>query len=165
MLKIGSHNSSGDGTRTRRRFRREINEEAVQMVRDGHSAGSMAEHLGLSGPSLLSAWAWQLIDRAGKTAATLESRVRELERELQRIERERDSFFVDRLTSFDRADQGRLKGATVVSPDLSVPAGTRAMDVDWSSHRCGRQATPSGSSCSFGKTEKIVLLFIQSPPD
>jgi len=38
----------------------------------------------------LDSWKRQLIGQAGKTAATLESRVRELERELQRVERERD---------------------------------------------------------------------------
>jgi len=90
MANNGKNNNAGDGKRIRRRFTKEFKEEAVQMLLDGHSAASVAERLGLSGPSLLSSWKRQLIGQAGQTAATLESRVRELERELQRVERERD---------------------------------------------------------------------------
>ena len=58
------------------------------MLLDGHAASSVAERLGLSGPSLLYSWKRQLIGQAGKTAVTLESQVRELDKELQRVERE-----------------------------------------------------------------------------
>ena len=74
----------------RRRYTQEFKEEAVQMLLDGHAAASIAERLGLSGTNLLYRWKRELIGQAGKTAVTLESRVRELERELQRVERERD---------------------------------------------------------------------------
>ncbi|TWT30528.1 Transposase [Thalassoglobus neptunius] len=69
---------------------KEFKEEAVQMLLDGHTAASIAERLGLSGTNLLYRWKRELIGQAGKTAATLETRVRDLERELQRVERERD---------------------------------------------------------------------------
>lgn len=74
----------------RRRYTQEFKEEAVQMLLDGHAAASIAERLGLSGTNLLYRWKRELIGQAGKTAVTLETRVRELERELQRVERERD---------------------------------------------------------------------------
>lgn len=74
----------------RRRFTKEFKEEAVQMLLDGHTASSVAERLGLSGPGMLYRWKRQLIGRAGKTGTSLESRVRELEQELKRVERERD---------------------------------------------------------------------------
>ena len=67
------------------------------MLLDGHTAGSVAERLGLSGPNLLYRWKRELIGQAGKTAATLESRVRELEQELRRVERERDVLPVSLL--------------------------------------------------------------------
>lgn len=90
MAHNGKSDNAGDGKGARRRFTKEFKEEAVQMLLDGHTASSVAERLGLSGPSLLSSWKRQLIGQAGKTAVTLESRVRELEQELQRVERERD---------------------------------------------------------------------------
>jgi len=52
MGKNETNNSAGDGRRTRRRFTKEFKEQAVQMLLDGHSAASVAERLGLSGPSL-----------------------------------------------------------------------------------------------------------------
>ena len=76
--------------RVRRRLTKEFKEEAVQMLLDGHTASSVAERLGLSGPGMLYRWKRQLIGQAGKTGASLESRVRELEQELKRVERERD---------------------------------------------------------------------------
>ena len=90
MSKTGNQAGTSDGRKRRRRFTNEFKEEAVQMLLDGHAASSVAERLGLSGPSLLYSWKRQLIGQAGKTAVTLESRVRELEKELQRVERERD---------------------------------------------------------------------------
>ena len=90
MANHGKINKAGGGKQTRRRFNKEFKEEAVQMLLDGHTAASVVERMGLSGPSLLYSWKRELIGQAGKTAVTLESRVRELERELQRVERERD---------------------------------------------------------------------------
>jgi len=74
----------------RRRFTKEFKEEAVRMLLDGHTATSVAERLGLAGPQLLYRWKKELIGQGGATASTLEVRLRELERELKRVERERD---------------------------------------------------------------------------
>lgn len=74
----------------RRRYTQEFKEEAVRMVLDGHSVTSVCERLGLSNPNLLYNWRRKLVERGGATAVSLESRVRELEAELRRVERERD---------------------------------------------------------------------------
>jgi transposase len=74
----------------RRHYSDELKAEAVQMLLDGHSAESVASNLGLSGPSLLYKWKARLIEQSGPAATTLENRVRQLEDELRRVERERD---------------------------------------------------------------------------
>ena len=56
----------------------------------GHSAESVASNLGLSGAGLLYRWKAKLLEQSGPAAATLENRVRQLENELRRVERERD---------------------------------------------------------------------------
>jgi len=74
----------------RRVFTDEFKQEAVQMLLDGHSAQSVAERLGLSTTNLLYRWRRQQLERSGPVATSLEARVRELESELHRVERERD---------------------------------------------------------------------------
>ena len=74
----------------RREFTEEFRREAVQMLLDGHSAASVAERLGLAGPNLLYRWKREQLERSGPVATSLEARVRELEIELHRVERERD---------------------------------------------------------------------------
>jgi transposase len=74
----------------RREFTEEFKQEAVRMLLDGHSAKSIAERLGLSGTNLLYRWKRQQLERTGPVATSLEARVRELESELHRVERERD---------------------------------------------------------------------------
>jgi transposase len=77
--------------RARRRvFTDEFRREAVQMMLDGHTAASVAERLGLSNTNLLYRWKRDELERTGPVATTLEARVRELEIELHRVERERD---------------------------------------------------------------------------
>ena len=76
--------------RTRRSYSEEFKQEAVQLLLDGHSAPSVAERLGLSGPNVLYAWKKAILHRAGPAAQTLGSRVVQLEDELRRVERERD---------------------------------------------------------------------------
>lgn len=76
--------------RKRRQFTEEFKTEAVQMLLDGHSANSICQRLGLSSPNILYRWKRELIRRGGSTAAGLDGRVRELEAELRRVERERD---------------------------------------------------------------------------
>lgn len=76
--------------KSRRTYTREFKEEAVQMLLDGHTAGSVSERLGLSGTNLLYRWKRNLLGREGGVASNLEQRVRELEAELRRVERERE---------------------------------------------------------------------------
>ena len=74
----------------RRRYSEELKNEAVQMLLDGHSAQSVVSNLGLSGTSLLYRWKSQLLTASGPAATALEARVQELERDLRRVEQERD---------------------------------------------------------------------------
>ena len=75
---------------TRRAFTDDFKREAVEMLLDGHTARSIADRLGLSGTNLLYRWKREHLERTGPVATSLESRVRELEVELHRVERERD---------------------------------------------------------------------------
>ena len=76
--------------RSRRRSTEEFKQEAVQMLLDGQSAATVADRLGLSGANVLYQWKKALIGRGGAAAESLEARVRQLEDELRRVERERD---------------------------------------------------------------------------
>jgi transposase len=74
----------------RREFTEEFRREAVQMMLDGHTAASVAERLGLSGTNLLYRWKREHLERSGPVATSLEARLRDLEVQLHRVERERD---------------------------------------------------------------------------
>ena len=78
---------SGKG---RRQYSEELKAEAVQMLLDGHSAESVASRLGISGTGLLYRWRANLVSAGGPAATALEARVQELEKELRRVEQERD---------------------------------------------------------------------------
>jgi transposase-like protein len=88
LKKDGSREPSS--RKRRREFTEEFRREAVQMLLDGHSAASVAERLGLAGSNLLYRWRREQLERTGPVATSLEARVRELEIELHRVERERD---------------------------------------------------------------------------
>ena len=75
---------------TRRIYDDDFKREAVQMLLDGHSARSVAERLGISCPSTVRRWKRDSVEQAGPVGDALESRVKELEAELRRVERERD---------------------------------------------------------------------------
>ena len=85
-----SRKQSAKKKNLRREFSDEFKREAVQMLLDGHTANSISERLGLSGGYLLYRWKREQLERSGPVATSLEARVRELEGELQRVERERD---------------------------------------------------------------------------
>lgn len=85
-----SKNNGRSPKRSRRSFTDEFKEEAVQMLVDGHAAASVCERLGLSGPNLLYRWKKEFLGRESGVASGLEQRVRELEAELRRVERERE---------------------------------------------------------------------------
>ncbi len=74
----------------RRSYSEEFKQEAVQMLLDGHSATSVADRLGLSGPTSFIAGRRSHRAVAGPAARTLGDRVAQLEEELRRVERERD---------------------------------------------------------------------------
>ena len=74
----------------RRQYSDELKAEAVQMLLDGHSAESVVANLGISSASVLYRWKAKLLAASGPAATALESRVQQLERELRRVEQERD---------------------------------------------------------------------------
>ena len=74
----------------RRHFTDEFRRDAVQMMLDGHSAPSVAQRLGITCTTLLYRWKQQQLRHSGPVAASLDERVRELEAELLRVQRERD---------------------------------------------------------------------------
>ena len=74
----------------RRAYTREFKEDAVRMLLDGHSAPSVCERLGLSQTNLLYRWKKEVLGEGRGIASDLEERVRQLEGELRRVERERD---------------------------------------------------------------------------
>lgn len=76
--------------RARRTYSDELKSEAVQMMFDGHSAQSVVNNLGLSSVNLLYRWKEKMLSQSGPAATSLDSRVRQLEEELRRVERERD---------------------------------------------------------------------------
>lgn len=76
--------------RARRAYSEDLKAEAVQMLLDGHSAASVAKNLGLGRTNLLYRWKAKSLQASGPTATALDSRVRQLEEELHRVERERD---------------------------------------------------------------------------
>jgi transposase len=75
---------------SRRQYDDDFKAEAVQMLLDGHSATSVASRLGLKSTSILYRWKSNVITASGPAATALESRVQELERELRRVEQERE---------------------------------------------------------------------------
>jgi transposase-like protein len=75
---------------SRRKYDDDFKAEAVQMLLDGHTAKSVATRLGLKSPNILYRWKSSVITASGPAATALESRVQELERELRRVEQERE---------------------------------------------------------------------------
>ena len=74
----------------RRQYSDELKAEAVQMMLDGYSATSVASRLGLSSTNILYRWKAKIVSESGPAASALEARVQELEKELRRVEQERD---------------------------------------------------------------------------
>jgi transposase len=60
------------------------------MMLDGHSAASVASRLGLGGTNILYRWKAKMLSDSGPAATALEARVQELQKELRRVEQERD---------------------------------------------------------------------------
>jgi transposase len=83
---------SKDARRTSRIYPIELKQEAVQMLLDGHSATSIADRLGLSRTNLIYKWRDQISAQGSSvsTASAAELKIRSLEAELIRVQRERD---------------------------------------------------------------------------
>jgi transposase len=73
-----------------RRYTDEFKAEAVQMLLDGHTGPSVMTRPGLSNMNLLDRWKQEKLPQSGPVASSLDARVRELQNELRRVERERD---------------------------------------------------------------------------
>ena len=74
----------------RREYDDDFKAQAVQMLVDGHSASSVAQRLGVTNVNLIYRWKQKSLQQAGPVTEALDSRVRQLELELQRVQRERD---------------------------------------------------------------------------
>ena len=74
----------------RRIYDENFKREAVQMLLDGYSAKSVAERLGVACPTTVRRWKREQLKQAGPVADAMDSRVKEIESELRRVERERD---------------------------------------------------------------------------
>ena len=74
----------------RRVFSQELKQDAVQMLLDGHTASSIVERLGISGTNILYRWKKEQLASSGPIANAMDSKLREVENELRRVERERD---------------------------------------------------------------------------
>jgi len=83
---------SKDGRSPSRIYPLELKQEAVQMLNDGHSATEIARRLGLPRTNLIYKWKEQACVQGTPKATPNASdlRIRELEVELQRVQRERD---------------------------------------------------------------------------
>ena len=92
-----------DTSNSRRQFDDQFKREAVQMLLDGHTAASVVDRLGLSGTNLLYRWKREQLRQSGPVASSLDNRVKELETELRRVERERD-ILKKALSIFSRSD-------------------------------------------------------------
>jgi transposase len=74
----------------RRSFDKEFKLQAVQMMRDGYSASSVSENLGIGNTNLLYRWKADLVAEGGAVAESIDKEVTELRSKLRRTERERD---------------------------------------------------------------------------
>ena len=75
---------------SRQAFTQEFKQEAVQMLLDGHTAPSIVERLGISGTNVLYRWKREQLRASGPIANAMDSKLRALENDLRRVERERD---------------------------------------------------------------------------
>jgi len=90
MSKVREDAAAANGGRPRRKFTEEFKQDAVQMLLDGHSASSICQRLGLTSPNLLYRWKRKRTTSSPASASAADVRIRELEAELRRVERERD---------------------------------------------------------------------------
>ena len=76
--------------RARRQYTDEFKEEAVQLLLDGYTAPQVVDRLGISNVNVLYRWKQEQLEQSGPVASSLEAKVKDLEADLRRVERERD---------------------------------------------------------------------------
>lgn len=76
--------------KTRRVYTDELKQEAVQMLLDGHEPAAILKHLDLPRKNLIYKWKQEQLQDAGPVADSMDARLRELQAQLHRVERERD---------------------------------------------------------------------------
>jgi transposase-like protein len=86
----------------RRLYPDELTQEAVQMRLDGHAATAVVRNLGLRHTSLLYRWIAATVRHEGPGASALALRVRQLEEQRRRTERER-AILKNALAIFSQA--------------------------------------------------------------
>lgn len=75
---------------SRRQYTDEFKEEAVQLLLDGYTAPQVVDRLGISNVNVLYRWKQEQLEKSGPAASSLEAKVKSLEADLRRAERERD---------------------------------------------------------------------------
>ena len=75
---------------SRRQYTDEFKEEAVQLLRDGYTAPQVVDRLGISNVNVLYRWKQEQLEKSGPVASSLEAKVKGLEADVRRVERERD---------------------------------------------------------------------------
>lgn len=75
---------------SRRQYTDEFKEEAVQLLLDGYTAPQVVDRLGISNVNVLYRWKQEQLEKSGPVASSLEAKVKALEADLRRVERERD---------------------------------------------------------------------------
>ncbi len=75
---------------SRRQYTDEFKEEAVQLLLDGYTAPQVVDRLGISNVNVLYRWKQEQLEKSGPVASSLEAKVKGLEADLRRVERERD---------------------------------------------------------------------------
>ena len=74
----------------RRQYTDEFKEEAVQLLLDGYTAPQVVDRLGISNVNVLYRWKQEQLEQSGPVASSLEAKVKDLEADMRRVERERD---------------------------------------------------------------------------
>jgi|SRR6056297_1855633 len=75
---------------SRRQYTDEFKEEAVQLLLEGYTAPQVVDRLGISNANVLYRWKQEQLEKSGPVASSLEAKVKDLEADLRRVERERD---------------------------------------------------------------------------
>ena len=62
----------------------------MRLILDGYTAPQVVERLGISNVNVLYRWKQEQLEKSGPVASSLEAKVKDLEADLRRVERESD---------------------------------------------------------------------------